>query len=530
MDWVLDPDWTLVRVMSTKEDHVKRNLFADIQRLYANSMVPLPGKSDSESIATENGKKTGQGIFMLVIPRGPDAGGTVKGSKVKPRPEHPLFGSSSRTRLLVDEAQEVQESVFDEIPNLYSSIDEDDMEHTKICVAANPKDEFSRYGQNCIPVQGWDDIKTRDSAIDEWFSTAGWYCVRLNALKSENYIAGVTIYPRFFTANGYKMKLRAAGGDTNHWSIWSEVYGMFPPKGTLSTIIQRHWVDKSHGEWIFESATISGAAEDVAFTGDLPTLCTGRAGRAVGWIDNQGERHDLSSPRWVIQIDANGILPHGDSQDLADETMSRLRPLGVKPQLFAIDRTGVGQGTHDIIRRQWRQKVDNIKDSTEAVDIMGINYAEKGTVHRIAEEDTKTPEELYFGIRTEVWYATAKFFECDCIRIGKGVDLETVSELVNRRGGSPVGKGKLLIVEPKADFKARNGGKSPDRADSFTMLIQCFRLNIAELLPKAPDTAVEVERPRSLFDKESQDGLKFGGAIDMGFSMGLEQKMDLQRD
>ena len=57
LDWLLDPEWTLVRVMSTKEEHVKKNLFGDMQRLYQNAVIPLPGKADSESIATESGKR-----------------------------------------------------------------------------------------------------------------------------------------------------------------------------------------------------------------------------------------------------------------------------------------------------------------------------------------------------------------------------------------------------------------------------------------------------------------------------------------
>ena len=70
LDWILDPDWTLVRVMSTKEEHVKKNLFGDMQRMYQNAVIPLPGKADSESIATENGKRGGMGIFILTIARG----------------------------------------------------------------------------------------------------------------------------------------------------------------------------------------------------------------------------------------------------------------------------------------------------------------------------------------------------------------------------------------------------------------------------------------------------------------------------
>ena len=522
LDWVLDPEWTLVRVMSTKEDHVKRNLFADIQRLYQNSAIKLPGKADSESIATETGKRAGQGIFILVIPRGSDASGTIKGSKVKPRPLHPLFGSSSRTRLLIDEAQEVPENAFDEIPNLYSSMEEDDIEHTKIVMAANPKDIFSRYGQNCIPVQGWDGIQTRDSEVDSWVSTTGWFCQRLNALKSENVVRRRTIYARFFTLNGYKMKLKAVGGDADHPLIWSEVYGMFPPNGTMSTIVQKHWVDRSMREWVFDSPTIAVGGEDPAFTGDAPAMSHLRVGHAVAFVTYDGQRHELKTPRWCIQWDSVGIMQRGDTQSLVDQTFDRAKVLSLRPQNFGIDRTGVGQGVHDIIRRQWYAKVDGV-DTGAVADIVGIHFSESATSFKISEEDTKMPVDLYDGIKTEVWYAMAKYFEYDCIGISKGIPYSVIEQIVSRRGGSARGKGQKLTVESKDDYKARHGGKSPDEADSFTIAVHVARTTNQQLKPKAPDTYVAPQRQASAFG-ENSDFITIGEPLDMGFTMGADSE------
>lgn len=518
LEWSLDPEWTLVRVMSTKEEHVRRNLFGDVQRLYAGSVIPLPGKADSSSIATAQGKLSGQGIFPIVIPRGPDAGGTIKGSKVKPRPAHALFGTSSRTFLIIDEAQEVPENAFTEIPNLFSSIEENDTEHTCILMAANAKDIYSRYGQNCIRESQWDFLTQRECPQDEWESDRGWHCIRLNALKSENVKSGRTVYPRFFTLNGYRMKLKDVGGDTEHPLIWSEVYGMFPPNGVMSNIIQKHWLDRSQGEWLFDSATTPVGGHDVGFSGDAPSLASGRVGRAIAWTDYEGKRHDLGASRWVIQLDAVGILPlTSDLQLLADEVMSRVKPLGIKPQMLAVDRTGIGQGCLDCLRHQWADKVGGVRGSTEVVDVMGVHYSESPSESRIGEEDSKTPKEMFSSVIGEMWYGAARFFEHDCIRVGRGVDTHTISELVNRRGGSPAGKGKLMTVESKDDFKKRNGGKSPDRADAVTLLIYAARHNVAELKPKAPDTTLEVPRVPSIFDKPSSEGLKFGDALDIGW-------------
>lgn len=520
LDWVLDPDWTLVRVMSTKEEHVKKNLFGDMQRLYQNAVIPLPGKADSESIATENGKRGGMGIFILTIARGHEARGAIKGAKIKPRPKHPLFGTSSRSRLLIDEAQEVPPNAFEEIPNLYSSVEEGDVEHTKICMAANPKDVFSEYGRNCVPEQGWDDLQTMMAATDVWESTTGWHCVRLNAMKSENVLQKRDVYKRFFTWNGYKMKLRQYSGDPDHPMMWSEVYGMFPPRGNKTAIVQKHWVDNAHGEWVFDGGVITVAAVDPAFTGDLPTMATGRVGHAVAYRKANGDKVELEEPGLRVQIDTVGVLPRGDTQELADEIMARLKELGVRPEHFAIDRTGIGQGVHDNIRRQWYAKVANAVNAraTEPAPIMGINYSERATEVLICEEDTKTPLELYDGVRSELWYATGRFFEYGFLKLGAGVDEDTLQELINRRGGSPSGKGKLLQVESKDDYKGR-GNRSPDKADAFTLLVQCARLGKA-IKPKSADT-IELPDEGSVADHPEQFTLRTGRALDMGFKVDL---------
>ena len=84
-------------------------------RLHQSSAIPLPGTVDTESISLD--KKTAQGIFILTIPGGPTAKGKLKGAKIKARPEHPLFGTSSRLSIILDEAQEIPANIFDEIPN-----------------------------------------------------------------------------------------------------------------------------------------------------------------------------------------------------------------------------------------------------------------------------------------------------------------------------------------------------------------------------------------------------------------------------
>lgn len=492
LQWLLDPEWTRVQVASNSEDHVKKNLYADMVRLHSEASLVLPGVVDSESISLE--KKRGMGIYVLVIPGGPTSRGKLKGAKMKPRPNHPMFGTSSRLFILLDEAQEIPPNVFDEIPNLFSSMEAGDTEHIKIVMAANPKDEWSRYGQNCKPTGGFQKL----GAMQEtWESETGWHCVRLNAMLSENVIQRRKVFPRLITYEGVQKIIKSqAGGDDNHPTVWTFIRGMFPPAGQLSAIIKNEHLRRAEGEWIFSSSTVSFGAFDPAFTGDLPAFTTGRVGTAIGWIDNDGSRHNLGDPRVAIQVDAVGILTRGDTQDLADEAMSRCAALRIPPENFAIDKTGPGRGVHDVMRRQWAQKVGPLPNGEATAGIIGIEYAGSPTETKISEEDTNTPKDIYDRICSELWFAAGKLFEYDCVRLGRGVTAKTIEELGARRGGMKVGTGKKQSVESKPEYRARTGMPSPDCGDATLLMLHAARMTTPNLIPKAKDTKSEAPPPR----------------------------------
>lgn len=486
LDWVLDPEWTRVQISSNSEDHLLRNLFGDMVRLHTEAALKLPGSIDAGSISMD--KKRGMGIFILVIPGGPQSRGKIKGAHTKARPPHPLFGRRSRTRMLVDEAQEVAANIFGEIPNRFSTVTPNDNEHIKFIVCANPKDMFSPFGLINKPKDGWDRIPTTQV---EWVSEEGWTVISLNGMNHENVRQRKVVFPGFITWEGVQGWLQRCHGDDQHPDMYTYVYGRFPPVGTLTAVIQQRHIIASEGEWIFDSVTTPYASCDPAFQGDLPTYAYGRSGRAIGWVRPNGEKINLEQPKVAVQIDGVAILPRGDTQDLADEIMSRLKQQMIAPECFAIDRTGVGLGTHDVIRRQWGNKVGTFGVGEGAAAINGVNYAQSPTETLIADEDTQPPSELYDRIATELWYAASKLLEYDVVRLGRGVDGRTFEELASRKGGSRAGLGKKQTIETKDAYKARTGSASPDRADAVLLLIHAMRLGTPNLIPRAKDTKGE---------------------------------------
>lgn len=515
LEWLTDPEWTRVQVASASKDHLEKNAWGDLIRLHAGASMALPGKPDTVSISLE--KKRSQGIFSLILPGGPESKGKLKGSHTKPRPLHPIFGRRSRVFALIDESQEVPQNIFGEIPNRFSTVDGDDVDHIKFVLTANPKSIFSEFGECAKPKKGgWEGVARAD---EQWESEQGWTVVSVDAMKHENVVERRVVYPGFVTWDGIQARLLKCHGDWEDPEMYTYVYGKFPPLGLAQAIIKQHWLTRAQGEWIFDSQTRAIAGADPAFTGDRPGLATGRVGRAIGWIDYSGARHMLPEPKIVIQVDvAASVPPSPDSQIIADGYMERLHELGTEPNGFGIDMTGQ-RGVHDIIRRQWGAKVKPLPEGPSAIaNIHGLEYAKSPTMTKIAEEDTATPRELYNILASELWFAAAKLFEFDVIRIGKGVDVTLFAELAGRQGGMEVGLGKKLRVEGKSDFKSRTGMKSPDLADATLIMVHVARVTTPGLIPRAKDTAPVREDRRAA--EWTGWGQSLGGIEMAGFAGG----------
>jgi len=521
LEFIADPEWTRVQIASASKDHLQKNALGDIMRLHSGASIVLPGRADTESISLD--KKRSQGIFSLVIPGGQKSKAKLKGSHTKARPYHPIFKRRSRVFCLIDEAQETAQNIFGEIPNRFSTVAGNDVDHIKFVLTANPKDIFSEFAQTAKPAKGgWNGITRADNT---WVSETGWRVVSLDAMQHENIRQKRVVYPGFVTWDGVMIWLNKCHGNWNDPQMFTFVFGKFPPKGLASTVIKQDHLIAAEGEWIFDSQTSGKGGGDPAFTGDRPTFAASRVGRAIGWIDYNGNRHMLEQPRMAIQLDVVSVVTRGDSQDLADEYMGRLKQLSIAPEGFGIDMTGAGLGTHDIIRRQWSAKVSPIAEPV--APIRGIHYGSMASEVKIADEDTQTPREQFNNIATELWFAAAKLFEFDVIRIGKGVDTKVMAELSARQGGMQPGLGKKMAVESKGEFKKRTGMDSPDLADAALVCIHVARTTTPGLIPRAKDTPeAKPERPVAAWSGFNQE---FGAADFQGME-GSGGLADMTRD
>jgi hypothetical protein len=491
LDWCLDPEYTAVFLLANKVDALKTNLFADIQRLHRESLVKLPGVCDTESISVD--KKTGMGFFTQSVRQGEeDKTGSMKGKKLKPRPNHPMFGNKSRLRILVDEAEEVPPGFFKQLANIIAGIQGvAGVEHGKIIMAANPSNRSSGFANCCEPEAGWASL---DLAQDVWVSKSEYVCVRLNAMRSENVVQRRDVFPGFYSYRTLQQNLKSCNNDWDEPKMWTYVLGMYPPKGDKSSLIHPDRISASQKEYLFVGETKKFASCDPAFIGDDAAFAYGRAGKAVAYKDFSGNIIKLETPKYALQVDDIIILNKGDTLAVSSEVMGKCKDLGVREAAhLGVDSTGQF-GVRDVINQQWNSRVLGYSDrsplSSEKVEITSIIYSARPTETPILTEDVNTPRESYLNMASELWYATAKWFAADAIGIGRNVSARVFSELSSRKGitGSRARKSR---VESKEEYKSR-GNKSPDMADAFTMLVQTARLNCG-WTPGLIEESVEAE-------------------------------------
>ena len=99
---------------------------------------------------------------------------------------------------------------------------------------------------------------------------------------------------------------------------------------------------------------------------------------------------------------------------------------------------------------------------------------ESATEMKILEEDSKTGKEEYDRACSELWFALRKWMEFMLIMFSPQIDFSRLAEQMTGRQFAP---GKFNRVESKKDYKTRNAGRSPDEADTMTLLVHVVRVS-----------------------------------------------------
>jgi hypothetical protein len=481
LQWVRDPQWTSVKVVGPNEDHLEQNLFSHLVGLHQKATLPMPGEVGELFIGIDR-RNQYSSIKGVIIPVGKvKKAGRLQGVKRIPRDKpHPTFGPLSRLFIFIDEIENVPGGLWSDIDNVLSNIGDGD--GLKLFGGFNPTNQTDEVGKRVEPPFGWENFD-----VDKhfrWRSVRGWEVLRLDGEQSENVRQGKIIFPGLQTQSGLETIARNAGGRSSP-GYYSMGRGAYPPTGVELALIPPGMLHKSRGDFIWYSSPRNAAGCDLALDGgancvltlgkyglvsgvNLPPSLEHPNGQQIMFKDRTGQ----ITPKWGCQAEQQFVLPKGDSVAMAEKIQTTLKRAGVKPEDFAIDKTGHGRGSSDLLKNNW------------SAAIIDLNYSDGASESKIMVEDTGTCEELYDRIHTELWFALRALLEFQYLMISTSMDVSKLTQQVTQRRYKPAGKKSR--IESKKDYMSR-GYQSPDEVDSLTLFAHACRKGSGALLSMKGD-------------------------------------------
>lgn len=467
LEWLRDPKYTTVRVLGPSEKHLEDNLFSHLVTLHQQSSIPLPGLIGKLFIGLDPRARKSS-ISGVVIPLGQKKAAKFQGTKrVNRKTPHPEFGNLSRMFIFLDEICNIPNGIWRDIDNLMTGMGDGTQ---KIIGAFNPTEREDEVGVRCEPKKSWAMFDPNEDF--EWESKRGWHVVRLDALQCENVKQKRVIYPGLQTYEGLQLLIQNSGGMDSP-GYWAMGRGCFPPTGVPMSIIPQGMLDglKCDPFW-YETPIPCGGVDLALEGGDVAVFIKGSFGLASGircppslqfpagqslMFKDKGGRN---SPRYLLLAETLIAMPKGDTVAIKSEVIRLARGFGIRPDWLAVDRTGNGQGVHDLIRFEWGE-------------IIGVNFFEGAEEVRIMAEDIENCRESYDRMNSQLWFCTRKWIEFGYCKLSIGFPTEAIfPQLAGRLYKS---QGRKSHVEKKPEYASRNAGKSPNEADAFTLLIHAAR-------------------------------------------------------
>jgi hypothetical protein len=494
LDWMRDPHYTCIKVVSLTAEHAQRNVFAAIKKFYTTALV-RPEFEGSEtlvkSIQANNDSKNG--IHLVAVPKGDSGTGTLRGFHPSPRSgkSHPKWGRMSRTHVVLDEAEEVPAGVWEGLQNILSAADTEGARgRIKIFAASNPKDRTSEFGKRCEPIAGWGSVDCEDDF--EWKSRDGWQVLRLDAARCENVTQKKIMFAGLQTHEGYQA-YESKGRTAEYFTM---ARGWFPQEGVSMAIITPSMMDNAMGITRFVGPVVPLCAFDLALEGNDQVVCSyGRFGLSDGYTPMSGKFVDYKKPKVVLQLDSQIPFPKAATLEQSTNIIRFCKQMRIAPNWVCVDRTGNGAGIHDSLKTVWG-------------NVLGVNYSTAATDTHILGDDSLPASELYSGVVTELLFGLSKYLEFEYLKISPGFRSEELVRQATGRRYKQKGQG-LVRVESKGDYCKRTRQHSPDALDSLSLLVFLLRQR-GGAIATMNDTKAELpQRTKALQGIEKMEYIDF---------------------
>jgi hypothetical protein len=461
--WLCGMECSAMVLTSTTKGNIRARAWNWVQKLYSSIQGPRIGNM-VDSRTTWQGVKGDDRhcVCALAVREGSTskAVGRIQG-----------FHPDGRMLVIVDEATDTPEAIFDSFPNLIAGNWD-----FQVIVLYNPNSRFDPAGKFSEPVSGWSSVSVEDS---EWETAPKLNgkpakVLHFDAEKSPNITAGQVLYKHLPTAKMVEAARLKLGADS---PLFFKFYrGFTPPEGIIQTVLTETMLEKhdavgTNSKHIF----IGGRVFYIAFLD--PAF--GGGDRAVLRIAKVSE---LEGGAMGIQL-TKSVLINVSAQtkdesgkpipihfQISKQTIWHCKDNQVDSSHFGLDSTGEGGGLADIISREW------------SGDIQRVEFGGSPSDKRVSNEDDRLCVDFYDRKVTELHFTVKEFVVANQL---KGMNSKEASDLCNRLWKMV---GRKLSIEPKTrrkstgdleetsnwGFKERMG-RSPDDGDALVGLCEVAR-------------------------------------------------------
>lgn len=431
------PADTIVVVTSTSLPGLRKRIWKEI--VYFHRLCPAFGLLVASDYAIRYQKGSDDaGIFGVATGQDNDIDKAVE----------KIIGFHAKNVIaVIDEGQATNEALIKACISLQAGAD-----HFQGIILGNADSELDPHGQMCEPVDGFASV----SVEDETWETKRGICIHLDGMESPRIKEGDEFYPGMLRRSDIESAIRNEGEDSPYF--WQYRRGFWAPQGVTKTVLTSidatRFRAKEGVVWI--GAYTIGATLDPAYEGD--DRCVLRQ-HLCGLADVDGEEMIIL---WhgeivILKLKASKTLDPIHYQ-IAAQTVEHCGRWDVRPNMFALDSTGEGEGPAGVLIKEhgWHDlmRVDfNGSPTSEPVSDVDRTPADKRWVKRVTE--------LHFRYRNRVRSGQVR-----------GLDSPTLLEFCQRRYEDR-GNGTIML-ESKRDMKARTG-RSPDLADNAVIAEELFR-------------------------------------------------------
>lgn len=353
------------------------------------------------------------------------------------------------------------------------------------------------------PVGGWHTVDF--DSMNGWPTKIGGYCIYFDGEKSPNVLDVKKPWKGILDLKMIAdMRLVFPKGTKEDDKY---VRGRWSATGSRTAIYDRgdielYGADKPEKRWL-QWVLVAGLDIGNAHGGDKTILTIGRCGKARS-EDGQSEQV-VCERLYTIPIHENTAYSESMSEQVVKQVRGFLMDVKignsthrVPTQNLAVDCTGGGTHFAALLAREI------------GLGCIQVGFGEKASDRQVSRNDKRKGHEAFGNKVSELWGVGQQLIRTGQIR---GLDPDTINELCIRTYKDD--GGKRMVVEKKEDMKKRTNGRSPDRSDSFTLMIEAARVRCG-LSSTEKAAAPPPLSSRQLQERQRQREELFGGAVVLG--------------